>query len=607
MNLSHKLIKFFARAMLMLGLTASAAAWAVCDVSLVSVSGSEALLKANCGAGVPITGIQWFKDGTSLTGGDLTVNVPAATPSPDIHYTTGLVSGTHRYTATGNGLSVAAGLAATITVGDPSLTVVVVAAGGTGTITSAPAAPSISNCAGTCAANFPLGTTVSLNPTLGANSSITWGGDCTGNGACAATMAAPRTVIATFGNAPVTGSCGGLNGVASTNLTSGSVGLCSAGGVSAFVTPSASPWNYTWTCSGANGGGSASCSAPNMIVGTCGSMNGGPAQPSTPTTNLCGIGGTASAVVANGTTNTFNWTCAGANGGATSSQCSVNQAVVNGACGSAQGSNFLTAPAANLCATGIASSVATNGSPTNTFTWTCAGQAGGTNSGTCTANQTVAAACGTSNGGQFSSAPSTNLCAAGNTVTAAPTGAGPWSWTCNGINPASTSPTCTATVAAASAGCPVVDVAAQYPTWAPGEGTGGRPQLSSAASQTIAYKLAGSALVGANNMGNIKFYEVAPGTTIEVSDTPCYINPVAPGAPAANATTLECQGTGVDRFTPTLNYVGATNNSYSMSTLYNAGFCKLANPDSGGFYYLNVRAPANCGANCGYFMFYTPR
>lgn len=67
-----------------------------------------------------------------------------------------------------------------------------------------------------------------------------------------------------------------------------------------------------------------------------------------------------------------------------------------------------------------------------------------------TPNNTCAAAtsgtCGSANGGSFATAPTANLCGAGNGVaTPNPSGSGPWSWTCGGSGGGSPSPTCSAT------------------------------------------------------------------------------------------------------------------------------------------------------------------
>lgn len=55
----------------------------------------------------------------------------------------------------------------------------------------------------------------------------------------------------------------------------------------------------------------------------------------------------------------------------------------------------------------------------------------------------VNGACGSANGQSFPTAPAANLCASG-TVSALPTGSGPWSWSCNGSNGGTDSPLCTA-------------------------------------------------------------------------------------------------------------------------------------------------------------------
>ena len=65
-------------------------------------------------------------------------------------------------------------------------------------------------------------------------------------------------------------------------------------------------------------------------------------------------------------------------------------------------------------------------------------------------NQAINGSCGSANGQSFPSAPTTNLCASG-TVSANPTGPGPWSWVCNGSNGGTDSPACTANVQTISA------------------------------------------------------------------------------------------------------------------------------------------------------------
>jgi hypothetical protein len=119
---------------------------------------------------------------------------------------------------------------------------------------------------------------------------------------------------------------------------------------------------------------------------------------------------------------------ASSSGGTTSS--------VNGTCGSSNGGSDSTAPTANLCSAGTASSVSGSGP----WSWSCAGSGGGTNA-TCSAKKVASAqpvngACGSSNGGTVSTKPTANLCTAGTASTVS--GSGPWSWSCAGANGGST-------------------------------------------------------------------------------------------------------------------------------------------------------------------------
>ena len=130
-------------------------------------------------------------------------------------------------------------------------------------------------------------------------------------------------------------------------------------------------------------------------------------------------------------TGPYAWTCAGTNGGATAS-CSATRTATatNGACGVANGVAIRTAPSSGLCAAGTPSSVMGAGP----FAWSCAGLNGGTTAG-CSAPllaSVVNGSCGSSNGGTFATAPSANLCVAGTATAVA--GSGPFTWSCRGVN-----------------------------------------------------------------------------------------------------------------------------------------------------------------------------
>ncbi|MFA6348460.1 MAG: fibrinogen-like YCDxxxxGGGW domain-containing protein [Candidatus Paceibacterota bacterium] len=177
----------------------------------------------------------------------------------------------------------------------------------------------------------------------------------------------------------------------------------------------------------------AECSALRGLNGACPATT----ESATTPTPIC-VSGIASAVSGTGP---WTWTCAGVNGGTTSSTCTVTK-VVDGACGSSDGANLTSAPTTNLCTSGTASTVTTNSS---TYTWTCAGANTGTTD-SCTANIKVNGACGPAartynlsatayDGVQCSSGTSDNTAfpAKGTSVT----------WNCVGAN-TGTSISCTA-------------------------------------------------------------------------------------------------------------------------------------------------------------------
>jgi predicted extracellular nuclease len=121
-------------------------------------------------------------------------------------------------------------------------------------------------------------------------------------------------------------------------------------------------------------------SVSGPINGACDSANG-QSFTSAPTTNLC-TAGITSAVTGSGP---WNWTCGGINGGTTAScSATLNTNPVNGVCGSANGQSFVVAPATNLCSAGTATSV----TGTGPWGWSCAGANGGGTS-VCSANLTT--------------------------------------------------------------------------------------------------------------------------------------------------------------------------------------------------------------------------
>jgi hypothetical protein len=189
------------------------------------------------------------------------------------------------------------------------------------------------------------------------------------------------------------------------------------------------PWY--WSCIGQNGGTTANCAAyktADPINGQCGSSNGGTFS-SEPTTNLCNSG-TASSLSGSGP---WYWSCSGSNGGSTAN-CAAYKTVtptpINGECGSSNGGTFNSAPTTNLCNSGTYSGISGSGP----WYWSCSGSNGGLTAN-CSASKALDVTngtCGSSNNGTFSSAPTTNLCATGYSGVVG--GYGPWYWTCYGQN-----------------------------------------------------------------------------------------------------------------------------------------------------------------------------
>ncbi len=101
----------------------------------------------------------------------------------------------------------------------------------------------------------------------------------------------------------------------------------------------------------------------------------------------------------------------------------VTTTPVNALCGSSSGQTLNSAPTSNLCSAGDPTQVNGNGP----WGWACAGVNGGTTS-SCLAYATPLT-CGSSNGITTNTAPNSNLC--GSTGTASiVSGSGPWTWTC---------------------------------------------------------------------------------------------------------------------------------------------------------------------------------
>jgi hypothetical protein len=224
------------------------------------------------------------------------------------------------------------------------------------------------------------------------------------------------------------GACGSAVGSA-TNSPDAST-FCSVGTASS-VSPGWGSIPWTWTCLGINGGSNAYCSGPPVGVdGACGSAAGTVLTSAPSQSGYCSAG-TVGTVSAGSATVPWTWTCLGTNGGNNASCASAISSATNGACGPANGSYTKTAPSAGLCSAGTASSVAGTGP----WAWSCAGTNGGSSASCLAWPEppgAVDGACGTADGSKVLAAPAANLCSAGDASNVV--GAGPWFWTCSGTN-----------------------------------------------------------------------------------------------------------------------------------------------------------------------------
>ncbi|MDR3448292.1 MAG: OmpA family protein [Alphaproteobacteria bacterium] len=251
----------------------------------------------------------------------------------------------------------------------------------------------------------------------------------------------------------VDGSCGAANGTALKSAPF--AGLCSAG------TPTGIEGNgpWTWSCAGTGGGVNVSCAASRQgrVDGTCGS-SANTVRENAPSEGLCSTG-TASDVNGAGP---WTWSCSGAAGGGVSSCAATKVAAteppgpkVGGLCGTANGLMATSAPTEGLCANGTVTPVVGDG-PWN---WSCLGENGGMTV-SCTAPMQPPAPidgiCGQASGIETLVKPEGGLCASG--ITGTVSGRGPWTWTCSGVNGGSPV-SCVAPVAGRSSATPSVTTA----------------------------------------------------------------------------------------------------------------------------------------------------
>ncbi|MDD4409899.1 MAG: hypothetical protein PHW52_04600, partial [Candidatus Pacebacteria bacterium] len=220
--------------------------------------------------------------------------------------------------------------------------------------------------------------------------------------------------------------CGSSNGIST--VTAPTTNLCSDGSLP-HVSASGNRW--AWTC------GTSSCSAidPNasykapFAASEMPTYTGAGSSPDTAEVWLqwfCSSGFPSQAIYQNYEQVSCTYGTMGSHGGCPGcvmSKFTIRKKYpINGQCGSSNGGTFSSAPTTGLCNSGTPSSISGSGP----WTWTCTGLNGGRTS-SCFANKAVT--CGSSNGISTVTAPTTNLCSDGSLPHVSASG-NRWAWTC---------------------------------------------------------------------------------------------------------------------------------------------------------------------------------
>jgi cytochrome b involved in lipid metabolism len=195
--------------------------------------------------------------------------------------------------------------------------------------------------------------TTGTSGTVSGTGPFTW--SCTGtNGGTTASCTA--TLSSTPVTTVVNGSCGTSAG--QTLSTTPSTGLCTLG-TGSSVTSSNTNGTYSWNCAGTGGGTTASCTAKKVVSGSCGNADGQTVT-SVPSsaTDLCSRG-TGSSVITGSTQ--YTWSCSGLNGGSSNSCSATISVPINGVCGSSSGVTATAKPTTNLCTAGRTGTVSGTG------------------------------------------------------------------------------------------------------------------------------------------------------------------------------------------------------------------------------------------------------
>jgi hypothetical protein len=213
-------------------------------------------------------------------------------------------------------------------------------------------------------------------------------GTVAGGGYSIANVIANHSVVATFSQippTPVNGACGTSSG--GTFAIAPTANFCTTGTATAVT--GTGPWN--WKCTDSNGGTTATCNASIQtwtITATVTGINGSVSCTSpvnSGATSTCTVTPASGYQLAAFTDNSIDKTGSVAGGSYSIANVTAGHTIaatfslipptpVNGACGSSNNGTFAVVPTTNFCTTGTATYV----TGTGPWSWTCAGNNGGT-------------------------------------------------------------------------------------------------------------------------------------------------------------------------------------------------------------------------------------
>lgn len=209
-----------------------------------------------------------------------------------------------------------------------------------------------------------------------------------------------------------------------------------ATGTFSWIDQQGNDGTYNWICRGSGGAGDSACNANKQTAASgcaAGTANWGNGSCSSSYGQL--NSGNSSQVTnqRSGFTGTAIVSCNGGTVAISNGSCQAVQQPVNGVCNAAtEADRYTSPPTSNLCEPNQGTPTGVTDDGNGFYVWQCLGSNGGTTD-SCRALKQQNGICGASNRGTFATAPSQDLCSAGN-ATPVETTSSQYIWSCTGTN-----------------------------------------------------------------------------------------------------------------------------------------------------------------------------